>query len=200
MKLYGVDYIGSGGIHPKNRVLLQTATASATASITFTLSPEYLVYILEFYKVRPVTDDQTLFIRCSNDGGATFDSGNNYHWSALIQGSGFVAIADGVQDADKIILGGDAATTGMSDLETEAGGAGELWMFAPLDKTVKTNMMYTIVFGANSGTGGSTQAKGAGAFGSSAGSPNASRVDAFSLQMESGNIATGIFNLWALEL
>jgi len=60
----------------------KTAPGGAgVATIDFDLPPEYTSYMVVGQSLRPVTDDQDLNIRVSNDGGGTFEAdGGDYKW------------------------------------------------------------------------------------------------------------------------
>src|SRR3989344_2129528 len=64
-------------------VLLSTATASNSASITFTgLSSAYSSYEIVAVDVLPATDSVSLFLRVSTDGGSTYKAGaSDYDWT-----------------------------------------------------------------------------------------------------------------------
>lgn len=62
-------------------VLLNSATASTSATIDFTLPSGYAAYKLVWAHIAPATDNVTLFLRTSTDGGSTFDAGaSDYSW------------------------------------------------------------------------------------------------------------------------
>lgn len=67
---------GAGGA----LVLLETQTASASASLNFVswYSATYDDYAIELVSILPATDNVTARFRVSTDGGGTWDSGSNY--------------------------------------------------------------------------------------------------------------------------
>jgi hypothetical protein len=67
------DFTASGGAWTK----ISTATASGDSSIDFTgLDSTYDEYVVRLINVIPDTDQVDLWLRTSNDGGSTFDSGS----------------------------------------------------------------------------------------------------------------------------
>lgn len=75
------NYTASGG--GGALVLLEQHTASSSAHLDFTswYSSAYDDYMIEIVGVVN-TSSGTLGIRCSTDGGSTYDAGNNYAWQA----------------------------------------------------------------------------------------------------------------------
>lgn len=63
-------------------VLLEQHTASASASLDFTtcISSTYDDYLVSLVDIVLQSDGQALLWLWSTDGGATYDTGNNYQW------------------------------------------------------------------------------------------------------------------------
>lgn len=76
-------YIPKTGVGAPGMILLQTQTASSSATLDFTtsISSTYDEYIVEFLSVAPATTGDEFRMRCSTDGGSTWDStaGRYYH-------------------------------------------------------------------------------------------------------------------------
>jgi len=72
---------GSGGA----LVLLQSLTASASATLDFTtfISSTYDDYLFRFIGIVPATDGVALWMRMGTGGGPTWDSGAKYQWIHL---------------------------------------------------------------------------------------------------------------------
>lgn len=66
-------------------VLLEQHTASNSASLDFTscLTSDFDEYEIHFVQILPATNAAGLRMRCSTDGGSTYDSGSNYSWAAF---------------------------------------------------------------------------------------------------------------------
>lgn len=68
---------GGGGL-----TLLEQHTGAASASLVFTtaFTSTYDDYLIEIVDISLDTNAQHLWMRCSTDGGSTYDSGANYTW------------------------------------------------------------------------------------------------------------------------
>lgn len=66
-------YAGSGG--PGTVLIASGSLASAAATLPVALTGSYDAFILKMWDLQPVTDNQALFMRVSNDNGATYKSG-----------------------------------------------------------------------------------------------------------------------------
>jgi len=66
-------------------VFLEEHVASTSANLDFTTwySSTYDEYIIEFLCMRPASSGQDVSIRCSTDGGSSYDTGVVYGWSTL---------------------------------------------------------------------------------------------------------------------
>jgi len=77
-------------------VLLEQHTAAASATLDFTtaITSLYDDYLIELINILPATDNVTMSMRLSVDGGATYDSGVNYrytyHYKSTAAASGVV--------------------------------------------------------------------------------------------------------------
>ncbi len=72
-------------------VLLEQHTASSSASLDFTTwySSSYDDYEIRFTNIIPATDNVFIDIRCSTNGGSSYDSGNNYNiWKQYFYSGG----------------------------------------------------------------------------------------------------------------
>lgn len=165
-------------------VLLSTATASNSASISFTgLSSIYDKYELQFINVKPQTDTANLVLRTSTNGGSSYDSGASDYAYAVSDfstaGSSvgpYSAGATGILLANSV--GNDANENGVS---------GNLSIFTPSD-AIYTSVYFSTVFRASNGVlyvgNGSGQRMAA------------ADVDAIQLLFSSGNITSGKFKLY----
>ncbi len=68
---------GGGGL-----VLVEEHTASSSATLDFTscISSTYDDYLVRLINLTPATNNVSLYLRVSTDGGSTFDSSSNYYW------------------------------------------------------------------------------------------------------------------------
>lgn len=170
-------------VHPKTvggLILLSSATASNSATIDFTgIDGTYDEYVISLMYVIPETDNTTLYLRTSSDGGSTFDSaGSNYRY--LIAGQA---------DAGQIPI--TQSSTGNVDAVTEPGVCAVIHLFDPDNTTTSKHFLWTYsnvdtVSNFDVGTGmGHRRA--------------ASIVNAVRFFFSSGNIASGIFHLYGVR-
>jgi len=168
-----------------------TATASASASISFTgLSSTYFLYILRFSDLQPATDATTLLFRTSTDNGSTYDSGaSDYAWNSIGTNDGGTFDPEGSAGDTKISLIGDQSSEEMGSGTNET-ASGYIWIFNP-SGTDYTKVFYAfsytdLVDDQCSVTGGGSRL-------------SAADVDAIRLFMDSGNISTGNFRLYGMR-
>lgn len=92
--------------------LIQTQTASASATIDFTgLSSTYSKYVVEIYGVIPDTDGAALWLRTSTDNGANYDSGvADYSWGYVSLTAGSPVTQNTDSSDDSIELSADQGT------------------------------------------------------------------------------------------
>lgn len=179
---------GGGGDY----TLISTATASSSASISFTdLSSTYHKYVIDISNLQPVTDDVLMQIRTSTNNGSSYDSGaSDYGWVVLV--NEFIstsALTDTGDDADTRIgtflpsgnLMGNAANE-ISSYTIELMNPSAATYFQLYFHGVVTNMdglRYNV-----SGAGSRL---------------TAADVDAIQFTMSTGNISTGTFKLYGIS-
>ncbi len=98
--------------------LLSSGTVSAVAVLDLVLTSYSIYRALKFVFTSfvPVTDDTSLFMRFSTDGGTNYDAGlSDYAWTALRQRSGNVTPAATSDAADsEIEIAGSSGTPGFN--------------------------------------------------------------------------------------
>lgn len=104
------------GIVSNYGCLLETQTASSSASLNFTacISSTYDVYHIELVNLIPATDAANLLIRVSTDGGATYVNGaNTYEWDDLAFRNGAAVTGGGLSTSIDLVdaLGQDNGTS-----------------------------------------------------------------------------------------
>lgn len=121
---------GGGGL-----VLLEEHTASASASLTFTtsISSVFDEYMIEFINVRPVTDEDNLWMRMSTNGGSSYDAGANYGW-AHINWRSTTSLAAGLESAATKMQITDAGVD--SGAATSSGVLGSIRLTNPASPTM----------------------------------------------------------------
>jgi len=72
-----------GGVADLGKLeLIETQTASADSSLDFTTLGNYNVHFLTINDYQPATDNTSMLIRLSDDGGSTYEIAN-YKWAHL---------------------------------------------------------------------------------------------------------------------
>lgn len=108
---------------------LATRTASSDTGLEFTEfdSSIYSSYLFVFGNVIPVQDNVSLWLRTSNDGGSTFDSGSTDYYSHLsgknLGGATFSSLQN---PGDNITM-----ATSVGNDTGEDGISGNLWCYYP---------------------------------------------------------------------
>ena len=169
------------------RVLISSASASSSASITFTsgIDSTYDHYILHFTDVFPGTTNTYLWFRTSTDGGSTYDNGASDYIYGIRHFISNGSPTDSESTGDtKITISPQNSTSGGDNVY-----AGDIHLFNPSGTTNDTNILLEM-----GGSRGSSQ----GYVGT--GRRNAAAdVDAVQFIMSSGNIASGDFYLYGIK-
>jgi hypothetical protein len=171
-------------------VLLEQHTASASSSLDFTtfISSTYDTYKIELVDIVAATSTADLRLHFGSGGGPTYDTGNNYQWSADGRASGAAAYTD---------AGGTGIVRLFQDMNTSANfgfGVASLTLYHPqsasLYKTLLGQAFWTTV----------SVASGPAAIQASWGVQwyNASAMTALRFIMSSGNIASGTIRAYGV--
>jgi len=116
-----------GYIEVPGRLLLQSVTASASATMDFTFFDNaiYRYYEFELENVKPTTDGADLYVRTSTDGGSTYDAGaSDYGSAGIVYAAGGAVTGLGSGAATHIPLNPSAA--GLGNAAGERGMTGTL--------------------------------------------------------------------------
>lgn len=169
--------------------LLQTQTASASASIDFDakFSVTFDLYMVVFKEIIPSTDNVHMIMRLDADGGVSFDAGaSDYKWTT-------------VQSVDTGTITG-AGSSGDTEIQlmiasigngTGEGLDGRLFIYDPFNsgkhtrtesRLIQENQNNNQISNTNSGKRSTDQAD-----------------DSIQFLMDSGNIASGTFELYGLR-
>lgn len=94
-------------------VLLEQHTASSSASLDFTtcISATYDDYMIRFINLKPASDNVSLYMRVSTDGGSNFDTGNNYTYNGLYNGTSDTLTALGSSGAAQHLIANSVSTS-----------------------------------------------------------------------------------------
>jgi hypothetical protein len=185
-------YLGS-------QVLLAELTASASSSLDFAtrnaagqsgamFQSDYDEYIVEFINVLPGTNSVGFWIRMSTDGGASYDSGNNYRFANyLVNDSGsFSTNSVAASSTSRVTV----ASETVSSTAANGGICGNVKLTNPLSATQhKTVNGQTAALYAD---GNWYNALTAGAYKST------TAVNAIQFLMSSGTIASGTIRIYGL--
>ena len=165
--------------------LIETQTASSSATIDFVLPSGYYKFVIVFTGLAPATDNVGFWMRTSTDGGSTFDSGAGaYSWAHSIAQAASVSYAGSNADTELVIKDG---SLGNATNETSSGSVSVLNPSA----ATYTHVTYEASTMITDGT--IRQLAGAGFRASAA------DVDAIRFLMSSGNIASGTFKLYGWQ-
>jgi len=173
-------------------VLLSTATASSSASLSFTLPTAYKQVKFGFYNITPATDTVLFEFNASTDGGSNYNVTKTttffyaYHWeSDAHSGLGYITGSDIAQGTGYQTLMRDVAN------DADACGTGELTLYNPASTTyVKQFCSRTATYETRDTIEDSYIA----------GYLNTtSAVNAVDFKMSSGNIATGTIKMWGIK-
>ncbi len=168
-------------------VQLATATASASATVDFTLtSPansDFAAYLVELAHVAPASDAVELWLRTSTDGGSTYESsaGNYRHGSFQFNSSGSA-------------VGGSTSDTEIALVANQGNAANEhlsLWLVLHRPSAAQYGTIHWNGF-ATDATGVLIGRIGAGQ------RIAAADVDAIRFLFSTGNIASGEFRLYGI--
>jgi hypothetical protein len=138
---------GGGGSY----VLVEQHTASNSAALQFTtcLTSTYDTYEITFVNLSPSISGVKIGIQISTDGGSTYDTGNDYSWSAFATNLGGSGANGGNPGAAMFLTndqGGPLATLGSLN--------GTVTMYDPLKTQNASSLMWLggLMFGVTSGS------------------------------------------------
>ena len=179
------------------RVLLDTQTASASASLDFTtgIDSTYDRYELEIVDLVPATDAVSLYLRVSTDGGSTYKSGaSDYDWAHYRIGAGVATATSGPEygSGNAFIRPSGTSTQGLGNAATDATYNGLIRFTSPDDAARAQQFQYDVVYG---GADGNTRRlMGSGMYRA------ATAINGLRLLMSSGNITSGYAKLYGVRL
>ena len=183
--------LGAGGAA---MVLLATAQANNSASVEFTtgITSAYDEYLLVGTNVVPVSDQVSLYLRVSEDGGATFKSGAaDYKWAThLFNTIGDASFGD-ASDSEITFPGTTTASQTLSNVVSEP------LSFSMRLTTPALNGVQKLVYGQYSHVRADGVVQGGSSTAAYQGTTNP--IDALQFSMSSGNISTGEFRLYGFK-
>jgi hypothetical protein len=160
-------------ITARGMVLIESQTASASASLDFTsIDSTYTSYVIDIRNLVPATNGQGLYFRVSDDGGSTFKSGASDY---RVSGSALAQIPIGV---------------GASNVAADGGVCGKVNIYNPESASLKTLCSEVSITG---GSATCLPTSTAGRY------DTAATIDAVQLIFSSGNIASGVAKLYGIK-
>ena len=167
-------------------ILVSTATASTSTTIDFTLPSGYNSFEVKVISLIPSTDNVAMWIRVSTDGGATFAAGaSDYVYQRNIQNGTTAAPALSSPDTKIIILGGNIGN-----------GSGRYFnsiikIFDPSNASINKNISVDFYAFRSDSVYSIGFVNGVYKFNTA--------INAIRILMNSGNIASGTFELWGYK-
>lgn len=167
-------------------VYISSATASSSASITFTGLSTYDAYKVVTYDVASASDAVNFLLRTSTDNGSTYVSTASYNWSAIAVNTAGAVVGAGGSGATSIQL-----ASSMGNASTTEAGSGVLTMIHRGSGSTVSRFLFEFAY-RNSASDtlwynmGGTYNVGA-------------AVNALQFLMSSGNISRGTFRLYGLR-
>lgn len=166
-------------------VLLEQHTASSSATLDFTtaITSTYDTYQIEIVRLVPATSSVFLYMRCSTDGGSTYDSGSNYSYAYYNCNDAAGSGAHGATSVSAMVVADAVDNTsnnsGVSATLTFADPATTAWknMHGSVQWVV-TNILIASIYSGSYKTG--------------------SACNAVRFLFSSGNIASGIIRIYGI--
>jgi hypothetical protein len=157
----------------------QTVTsASPVAAVDFTgIDGTYDAYIVMLHNVVPVTDNTSLYLRTSSDGGSTFDAGASDYWEVVASGNSNTGVS---QITIQNFVGSETNENGVSatiDISTPAADSYTAFRLAGINMSAFNRLEHH-----NRGAVRLSNAP----------------VNALRFYFSSGNIESGIFRLYGM--
>ena len=183
-----------GSLAQGKMTLLQTQTASSSASISFTsnLDSTYPIYVFKFINIHPASNGEALTFNLSADSGSNYNvtKTSTFFWNVHTESD---------SDAEQSYITGDdlAQSTGFQDLTRGTGNgndesaSGELWLFNPSSTTYVKHFMATTNDYNNGDQTNNSYIAGYG--------NTTSAVDAVQFKMDSGAIDAGTIKLYGIK-
>jgi len=175
------------------QVLIQTQTASGSATIDFTIGVDskFDQYIIEFDNVLPVTDSVSLVLQISQDAGSNWKSGaSDYQWvrHGSYSGSASATMANDSADASISVV------DGVLDSNTGRPLSGEIKFYNPSAGRTTNFECRSTFYTSHLGGTYMGQFNNSGAY-----VTDGNAINGVRLKMSSGNISLGNFRLYGVR-
>ena len=186
--------MGTAGVSAADVVLLSSQTASDSASLTITsgITSTYTSYILKFYYFYPATDYANLQINFSTDGGSNYAANIvSTYFSSQHSDDGSSSTLAYDTSADLADSDNYQDLVGNTGNDGSKGASGELYLFNPASTT------YVKHFNSRFSSWRATdilQNSFAGGY-----CNTTSAINAISVKFASGNITAGKLKMWGVK-
>ena len=187
----------SGQLAQGKMTLLQTQTASSSASISFTsnIDSTYPIYLFKFINIHPATDGAEFTINFSTDSGSNYNVAKTTTFFVAYNAES--ESSSGLTYIDSLDIG---QGTGVANIfynvgnENDESASGTLHLFNPSSTTFVKHFMSTFNVYNNSGSNGNSVQVDVAGYGNTT-----SAIDGVQFAMSSGNIDSGTIKLYGIK-
>ena len=187
----------SGSLAQGRMTLLQTQTASSSASISFTsnIDSTYPIYLFKFINIHPATDGAEFTINFSTDSGSNYNVAKTTTFFVAYNAES--ESSSGLTYIDSLDI---AQGTGVANIfynvgnENDESASGTLHLFNPSSTTFVKHFMSTFNVYNNSGSNGNSVQVDVAGYGNTT-----SAIDGVQFAMSSGNIDSGTIKLYGIK-
>ena len=187
----------SGQLAQGKMTLLQTQTASSSASISFTsnIDSTYPIYLFKFINIHPATDGAEFTINFSTDSGSNYNVAKTTTFFVAYNAES--ESSSGLTYIDSLDI---AQGTGAANIfynvgnENDESASGTLHLFNPSSTTFVKHFMSTFNVYNNSGSNGNSVQVDVAGYGNTT-----SAIDGVQFAMSSGNIDSGTIKLYGIK-
>ena len=186
-----------GSLAQGKMTLLQTQTASSSASISFTsnIDSTYPIYLFKFINIHPATDGAEFTINFSTDSGSNYNVAKTTTFFVAYNAES--ESSSGLTYIDSLDI---AQGTGVANIfynvgnENDESASGTLHLFNPSSTTFVKHFMSTFNVYNNSGSNGNSVQVDVAGYGNTT-----SAIDGVQFAMSSGNIDSGTIKLYGIK-
>ena len=187
----------AGQLAQGKMTLLQTQTASSSASISFTsnIDSTYPIYLFKFINIHPATDGAEFTINFSTDSGSNYNVAKTTTF--FVPYNAESESSSGLTYIDSLDI---AQGTGVANIfynvgnENDESASGTLHLFNPSSTTFVKHFMSTFNVYNNSGSNGNSVQVDVAGYGNTT-----SAIDGVQFAMSSGNIDSGTIKLYGIK-
>ena len=187
----------SGQLAQGKMTLLQTQTASSSASVSFTsnIDSTYPIYLFKFINIHPATDGAEFTINFSTDSGSNYNVAKTTTFFVAYNAES--ESSSGLTYIDSLDI---AQGTGVANIfynvgnENDESASGTLHLFNPSSTTFVKHFMSTFNVYNNSGSNGNSVQVDVAGYGNTT-----SAIDGVQFAMSSGNIDSGTIKLYGIK-